>query len=81
MKSIVRQVRELIETSEPDMRVVSCTRDKLFNCPVGETLWQEYRRRNQDGLKVPPVDRRGVTDPELLSYIRHGDSCHICNEG
>jgi hypothetical protein len=80
MKSIVRQVRELIETAEPGMRVISCSRDEPFNCPTGETLWQEYRQRNPDGLKVPPVDRRCVTDPELIDYIRHGDSCHACNE-
>jgi hypothetical protein len=76
---MVRQVRELIETSEPGMRVVSCTHDEPFNCPVGETLWQEYRKRNPDGLKVPPVDRR-VTDLELLAYLRHRDSCNACNE-
>ena len=81
MKSIVRQVTELIETSEPGMSVVSCTRDEPFNCTVGETLWQEYRKRNPDGLKVPPADKRCVTDAELLAYIRHGDSCQDCNEG
>ena len=81
MKSIVRQVRELIETSEPGMRVMGCTRDELFNCPVGETLWQEYRKRNPYGLKVPPVDRSWVTDAELLAYLMHRDSCHACNEG
>ena len=80
MKSIVRQVRELIETSEPGMRVVSCTHDEPFDCPVGETLWHEYRKRNPDGLKVPPVDRRCVTDLELIGYIRHRDSCNACNE-
>ena len=47
---MVRQVKELIETSEPGMRVISCTRDEPFNCPVGETLWQEYRKLNPDGL-------------------------------
>ena len=62
------------------MRVVSRTHDEPFDCPVGETLWQEYRKRNPDGLKVPPVERRCVTDPELLAYLRHRDSCNACNE-
>jgi hypothetical protein len=32
---------------------------------MGEDLWQEYRRQNPDGLKVPPADLRARLDPEL----------------
>jgi hypothetical protein len=35
-----------------------------FACPIGVALWQEYRRRNPDGLKVPPVDLKDCTDPD-----------------
>jgi len=41
MKPIVKQVKELIEASEPDMTVIEMN-DELFACPHGIALWQEY---------------------------------------
>jgi hypothetical protein len=55
-------------------------REEPFACPIGVTLWEEYRRRNTDGLKVPPVDLMDCTDPELMPYAEHVDSCDDCNE-
>ena len=49
-------------------------------CPIGVAIWQEYRRRNPDGLKVPPVDLLDCTDLELMPYVVHVDSCDDCNE-
>jgi hypothetical protein len=54
--------------------------EQPFACPVGIALWQEYRRRNPDGLKIPPVDLKDCTDPELMPYAEHVDSCDDCNE-
>jgi hypothetical protein len=51
-----------------------------FACPIGIALWEEYRRHNPDGLKVPPTDGDGVTDPELFAYLDHSNSCDDCNE-
>jgi hypothetical protein len=54
--------------------------EEPFACPIGLALWQEYRRRNPDGLKVPPVDLLDCTDPELAAYVTHVDTCDDCNE-
>jgi hypothetical protein len=51
-----------------------------FACPIGIAIWEEYRRRNPDGLTVPPTDGRGIKDPELLPYLNHIDRCEDCNE-
>jgi hypothetical protein len=51
-----------------------------FACPVGTALWHEYRQRNPDGLKVPPLDLLDCVDPELMPYCTHIDSCDDCNE-
>jgi len=48
--------------------------------PVGLALWQEYTKRNPDGLKVPPKDLMNCTDPELMPYVLHVDTCDDCNE-
>jgi hypothetical protein len=80
MKSIVRRVKELIEAAEPDMTVVGCGCEEPFACPVGIALWQEYRRSNPGGLKVPPLDTKDCTHPELMPYVTHVDSCDDCNE-
>jgi hypothetical protein len=80
MKHILRRIRELIEASEPDTTVVELRRNEPFACPIGLALWQEHRRRNPDGLKVPPVDLMDCTDPELMPYAEHVDSCDDCNE-
>jgi hypothetical protein len=75
MKSIVRRVKELIEATEPDMTAVSCGCEEPFACPVGIALWEEYRGRNPDGFKVPPVDLKDCTVPDLLPYAKHVDTC------
>jgi hypothetical protein len=80
MKPIVRQVKELIEAAEPDITVVACGCDEPFACPVGVALWREYRQRNPDGFKVPPAHKLGVTDPKLIPYFVHVESCDDCNE-
>jgi hypothetical protein len=80
MTAIVRHVKELIEAAEPDITVLSCGCEEPFACPVGVALWEEYRRRNPDGLKVPPVDLVGCTDPDLMPYAEHVDTCDDCNE-
>jgi hypothetical protein len=54
--------------------------EEPFACPVGIALWEEYRRRYPDGLKVPPVDLMDCTDPDLMPYAEHVDSCDDCNE-
>jgi hypothetical protein len=36
--------------------------EEPFACPAGIALWEEYRRRNPDGLKVPPIDLMDCTD-------------------
>ena len=79
MKPMVKQVKELIEASEPDMTVIEMN-DELFACPRGIALWQEYRSRHPDGLKVPPADLTKRTDPELMPYAEHVDCCDDCNE-
>jgi hypothetical protein len=68
MKDIVRRVKELIEAAEPDMTVVEISSSESFACPVAEALWLEYRKRNPDGLAIPPADSRNNIDPELLPY-------------
>jgi hypothetical protein len=42
--------------------------EEPFACRIGIALWEEYRRRNPDWLKVPPVDLMDCTDPELMRY-------------
>ena len=54
--------------------------EEPFACPIGNGLVREYRRRNPDGLKVPPVDLKDRTDPELMPYAEKVDSCDDCNE-
>jgi hypothetical protein len=54
--------------------------EEPFACPIGVALWEEYRRRTLDGRKVPPVDLKDCSDPELMPYIEHVDSCDDCNE-
>jgi hypothetical protein len=54
--------------------------EEPFACPVCIALWEEYRRRMPDGLKVPPIDLMDCTDPELQPYAEHVDSCDDCNE-
>jgi hypothetical protein len=54
--------------------------EKPFTCPIGIALWQEYRKRNPDGLTIPPTDGRNVKDPELLSYVAQVDTFNDCNE-
>jgi hypothetical protein len=46
----------------------------FFACPVGVALWEEYRKRNIDGLTVPPTDGRGIKDPDVLLAVRGIDS-------
>jgi hypothetical protein len=54
--------------------------EEPFACRIGLALWQEYLRRNPDGLKVPPEDLLDCTDLELAAYVTHVDSCDDCNE-
>jgi hypothetical protein len=54
--------------------------EEPFACSIGIALWQEYRKRNPDGLTIPPTDGRNVKDPELLSYVAHVDTFNDCNE-
>jgi hypothetical protein len=54
--------------------------EEPFACPIGLALWEEYRRRNPDGLKVPPEDLNDYTDPEMAAYVAHANSCDDCNE-
>jgi hypothetical protein len=54
--------------------------EEPFACPIGVSLWLEYRKRNPDGLKAPPVDLQDCTDLELMSYVVHVDTCDDCNE-
>jgi hypothetical protein len=60
-------------------RPIMSNRESL-GLPYGLALWFEYRLRNPDGLKVPPVDLQDCTDPHLLPYVMHVDSCDDCNE-
>jgi hypothetical protein len=39
------------------------TEDEPFACPVGIALWEEYRSRNPDGLKVPLADLMDAQTP------------------
>jgi hypothetical protein len=78
MKPIVKQVKELIEAAEPDVTVVEIN-DGPFACPIRVELWEEYLRRNPDGLTVPPTNGRGIKDPELLPYLKHVGSCKECS--
>jgi hypothetical protein len=65
----------------PDMTVIEMSgSDEPFACPIGVALWNEYCRRNPDGLEVPPTDGHGIQDPELLPYLQHVDACDDCNE-
>jgi hypothetical protein len=54
--------------------------EEPFACPVGEALWRAYRERTPDGLTVPPIDGRNVTDPEILPYIKYVGGCDDCKE-
>jgi hypothetical protein len=54
--------------------------DEPFACQIGVALWEEYRKRNPDGLTVPPTDGRGLLDPELLTFLNHMDRCEDCKE-
>jgi hypothetical protein len=54
--------------------------EEPFACPIGVALWLEYRRRNPDGLKVPPADLMDCTDPELMAFAYHFETCDDCNE-
>jgi hypothetical protein len=54
--------------------------EKPFACPVGLAVWEEYRRRNPDGFTVPPEDLMDCTDPELMAFAYHVDTCGDCNE-
>jgi hypothetical protein len=80
MKPIIREIKNLLENAEPGVTVVGCTCDEPLACPIGEALWLEYRQRNRDGIKVPPVDWKDCTDPELLPYAVHVHTCDDCNE-
>jgi hypothetical protein len=80
MKDIVRHVKELIETAEPDITVVESSSSESSVCPVAEALWLEYRKRNPNGLTIPPADSRNNIDPELLPYLEHVDGCDDCKE-
>jgi hypothetical protein len=80
MKDIVRRVKELLEAAEPGMTVVEVSTDESFACPVAEELWLEYRKRNPDGLTIPPANSRNNIDPELLPYLEHVDGCDDCKE-
>jgi hypothetical protein len=51
MKQIDREIKELIEASEPGMTVVGCCQDEPVASPIGVALWQDPGRRNPDGLK------------------------------
>ena len=78
MKDIVRHVKELIEAAEPDITVVESSSSESSACPVAEALWLEYRKRNPNGLTIPPADSRNNIDPELLPYLEHVDGCDDC---
>ena len=54
--------------------------EEPFACPIGVSPWLEYRKRNPDGLKAPPIDLQDCTDLELMSYVVHVDTCDDCNE-
>jgi hypothetical protein len=54
--------------------------EEPFARPIGEDLRHKYRSRNPDVLKRPPVDLMDCTDPELMPYAEHVDSCDDCNE-
>jgi hypothetical protein len=54
--------------------------EKPFACPIGVSLWLEYRRRNPNGLNLPPEDLMDCTDLELMTYVAHVDSCDDCND-
>jgi hypothetical protein len=75
MKDIVRRVKELIEAAEPDITAVESCSSESFACPVAEALWLEYRKRNPDGLAIPPTDSRNNLDPELFPYLEQVDGC------
>jgi hypothetical protein len=80
MKPIIREIKDLLEDSEPGMTVVGCSCDEPFACPIGETLWLDYRRRNPDGLTVPPECPENHPGPELAEYFEHVNGCDDCNE-
>jgi len=50
MERIVREIKELIEASEPDMTVVACSQDEPVVFPVVKALWQEYREHIRYGV-------------------------------
>ena len=50
MKRIVREIKELIEASEPGVTVVVCSQDEPVACPVVKALWQEYREHIPYGV-------------------------------
>jgi hypothetical protein len=56
------------------------TPDEPIACPIGLALWEEYRRRNPQGLKTPPQSPEDHPDPEPVAYFGHVDSCDDCNE-
>ncbi len=62
------------------MTVVQVNGDELYACPVGVTLWEEYRRLNPDAPRVPPEDMMDCNDPEMAAYVEHAESCDDCNE-
>jgi hypothetical protein len=70
MKRIIKQIKELIEATEPNMTVIEMRGlDEPFACPIGTTLWEEYRRRKPDGIVVPPEDLMACVDQEMAAYV------------
>jgi hypothetical protein len=62
---------------EPKMKILQMPAgiEEPFACPIGLALREEYRRRKQSGLTVPPVDLMDCTDPDMMPYAEHVDSC------
>jgi hypothetical protein len=54
--------------------------EEPFACPIGEALWLEYRRRNPDGLTLPPACPENHHGPEMAEYFEHVNGCDYCNE-
>jgi hypothetical protein len=51
-----------------------------FACPIGESLWLKYRKRNPHGLTVPPDSPEHCDDPKLAEYYDHVAMCDDCNK-
>jgi hypothetical protein len=82
LRELQRKYREIAVSLKNEIVKLGereCERKIAFECHLiikspspsswGEDLWQEYRRHNPDGLKVPPADLMDCPDPDRMSYF------------